>query len=40
MRWGTMEEKMNASSSSGEVVDRILDAGLVIDKFLAFHQSQ
>ncbi len=35
-----MVEKMNASSSLVEVVDRILDAGFVIDKFKVFLQSQ
>ena len=34
-----MVEKMNASSRLVEVVDRIPDTGIVIDKFLAFHQS-
>ena len=34
-----MVEKMNAASSLVEVVDRILDTGIVIDKFLAFLQS-
>jgi len=31
-----MVEKMNASSRLVEVVDRILDKGIAIDKFLAF----
>jgi hypothetical protein len=35
-----MVEKMNAASSLVEVVDRILDMGIVIDKFLAFLKSR
>jgi hypothetical protein len=30
----------NVSSSPVEVVDRIVDAGIAIEKFLAIHQSQ
>jgi len=35
-----MVEKMNAASSLVEVVDRILDTRIIIDKFLAFLQSR
>ena len=35
-----MLEKMNAAFRLVEVVDRILDLGVAIDKFLAFLQSR
>jgi len=35
-----MVEKMNTTSSLVEVVDRILDVGIAIDKSLVFLQSQ
>ena len=35
-----MVEKMNTTSSLVEVVDRILDVGIAIDKSLVFLQNQ
>lgn len=35
-----MVKKMNVASSLVEVVDRILEIGIIIDKFLGFLQSR